>query len=421
MKKPIETSLRGIGAGLAAALLAGNAWAGPLNFAPYVQLGFTHDTNLFRVNEDADGETRAEESSNITRGALGADATWSYSRQEFEFEGFVRENRYSKFEYLDHTDYRGYGAWLYEFGSLISGTLDFLKVKELNNFEDLDVQQKDFRETTNPRLETFLSISPGLRLRSEVGYLDFEHSLPAQEVFNREESLYALEVQFLGKPGSQLGIGAEYIDGEYPDRLPGAIVPPEYDQIFGYVSADWAFSGKSRLSGRLGYSSRDAEGYAVAANNDERDFDGVTGRLRYDRNVSGKTRLAASVYRLIYAVDDVDAVYVESTGLRGEAAWDYSPKLAFVAILGLSTDEYEAPTGAMAENREDDRFSLESQIIYEPIRQLAFIASLAGEERDSSQDDESYDYIRAGLAVRYTLDTEPSNRPLSTRIPPQQR
>lgn len=376
--------------------------AGALGIAPFVEIGTSHDSNLFRLDDDTDTRSRTggvARSDTITRGSIGAAVAWPISRQRVVVGGQVSEVRYNRFSQLDHSEHQARAALEFEVGPAVTGTVSYRRERRLDDFGNRDTTRSDFIQESHPQIETFIDVAPSWRVHTRAGQLRLDHSLESQDAFDREENSLLLEVQRLGLPGSVFGTGVEYTDGKYPGRNADELLSREFTQATAFASSNWRYSGLSTFTGRLGYTERDNSGGG------NRDFSGITGNLGYVRTISGKTQASVEIFRQIFSVDEVDANFARDTGVLAQLLWKYSEKLGLTARLRHFNREFQGLPG-FSDTREDEIDELTAELLYQPSPLLALVFDVAGENRDSSEPDESYDALRVGLALRLTLDTD---------------
>lgn len=384
-------------------LLSGGVYAGALGLAPYVEAGLGYESNVFRVEDQAEAQAilgTSQRNDTKRYGALGLAAELPYSRQRLTLAGEVSEVRYDRFEQLDHSENQLRGALEFEIGNFFNGTASYQRTRILGDFGNLDVAEPNFVTESEPRLEIFFEATPNWRLRNVLSRRQRDNSLSSQRSFNIEENLASLEVQRLGRPGSLLGIGAEVIDGSFPQREPGGLFANDFIQTTGFASAKWRYSGVSDFNGRLGYTNRDNSGGG------SRDFSGVTGRFGYNYAASGKSRLYFALSRQIYSVENVDANFIRETAATGRWTWNYSPKLEANLELRHAQQDFESPAGTTTQDRSDTLDVATAGLTYSPFRVMALILNLGGERRDSNETGQSYEAFIAGLALRLTFDND---------------
>lgn len=383
---------------------AGPVLAGALDVTPYAGYGIAADSNVFRLT-DKDQARRVtggtQRSDVIQHQKLGVLAEWPMSRQRLKVAGQVTHFDYNRFDRLDHSENDIGAALEFEAGPVIHGTVSYQRSRELDDFSNRDSIRPDFIRRQQPEIEGYLDVTPDWRVHTSAGYLRLDHSLDSQRRFDRRESQGLLALQYQGVANSLFGLGAEYIDGDYPGRDSNDLLSPSFRQTTVFTDLDWDYSDVSTIRAQLGYTRRDNAGGG------NRDFDGPTGRLQYIRTLTGKTTLSAAISRQIYSVDNVDANSLRQTEARLNLRWTYSPKLSLVAGLGRRKQDYQALPGAGGNTRRDRLDELSAELIYQPYRFLALLFNATGEHRESNRADESYDALVGGVALRIALDGDP--------------
>ena len=389
------THIRTLGA-LALLLCSIPVYAGKLDWAPYLEYGVEHDSNIFSLA----GDERADTSQRATLGIL---ANWPVSRQTFVLAAQASAYRYTRFSRLDHSEHDARGAWKFMVGPAVYGTVSYQDQRYLEDFSDRASTEADYIRERKPQIEGYLGIMPDWRLRGQYARLDLTHSLGTSRRFDRRDNDGTLELQYMGAPGSEFGAGAEIVGGEFPGRPAGDPLARRFLQTTAFTAINWKYSGKSRFLTRLGYTWRQNSG--ISGNSANRDFAGFTGRLGYERTISGKTRLYTEVFREIYSDDNVDANYVRVTGAKLETTYTYSPKLDLMANASYRQRDYQALSGGGS--RRDDVSEFGAKMVYQPYRVLAVILNTGVVNRDSNRAGRSYNAVVGGLALRLTLGYVP--------------
>ncbi|GAB3679155.1 hypothetical protein [Salinisphaera aquimarina] len=369
------------------------AFAGALRLSPFVEYGTEYNSNQFSEPESN------RRSDSVQRATIGTLASWPVSRQRLVVSAQATRYRYSRFDMLDHSEYSGRGAWEFQLGPLVFGSLSYRQARYLQEFDNRDDRQPDFIREQEPQVDAYVAVSPDWRVHTTAGYLRLDHGLDSQRRFDRRETSATLAAEYTGKPGSVIGAGAEVIDGEYPGRESDDLFSRTFVQKTPFLRLDWKYSGVSRVQGRIGYTERDNSGGS------DRDFTGTTGRIAYVRTLSAKTRVTVEFSREIFSVDDVDANFVRDTGGQISLAWNYSPKLELAASAAHREQDYQTLTRAASRLDKVNRF--QGELTYRPTRNLAVVFNGGIVDRNSAIPGESYDQWVGGIALRVTLDPPP--------------
>ena len=201
----------------------------------------------------------------------------------------------------------------------------------------------------------------------------------------------------MSDPVLRVGLGFRTLDGEYLQRNPddNPDLATRYDDRTFDVRATWQPSGISTLDVRLGRTRRDLEPVQ------DQGFDGTTGRIELRRTVSGKTRARLAVYRDLFSVEDVDANFLEDTGVRTEVEWAATSKLGLTLFAEYVDRAYEGgavPTGEV-QRREFTRAG-GGTLRWQLLERLGLVLDLERDIERSNQEGESSAYWLASLMLR---------------------
>ena len=135
---------------------------------------------------------------------------------------------------------------------------------------------------------------------------------------------------------------------------------------------------------------------------DGRDFTGLTGRLDYRREISGRTQVMARGYRRVWSTDQVDANFATDSGLEGQLRWRWSVKTEFVLDAEYREIRYQNETqvASVAALRADDVRSGGLTVRWQPLERLVVQLSGQREVRASNQEDADYAAWVSGLQIR---------------------
>lgn len=376
-------------------------WAGPADVTPYAEYGVTADDNLFRLDDGNDLGTdnrRHGRSDTVRRAAVGVLVDWPVSRQTVHVAARASDYDYQRFDQLDHGENQIDTALDYNLGRAVSGTARYENTRRLEDFSNRDGTDPDFLRRQRVEIDNRLEITPDWRLRTRVGHLRLDHSLNSEQRFDRREDDVLVAIEYAGSADSVAGLGVEHVDGKFPGREPDDLFARSFDQNEVFASFSWDYSGQSSLDARLGYTRRDNGGGS------DRDFSEPTGRLRYRRALTGKTAFTGALWRDIYSVDDVDANYLRETALSLSLEWEYSPKLGANLSVAHRRQKYAALVGDDNASRRDRVNEAGAELVYRPVRLLAFTLGTRYEWRDSSDTGEDYDALIGSATVRLSLD-----------------
>jgi exopolysaccharide biosynthesis operon protein EpsL len=369
-------------------------------FNVYAQSGYTHDSNLYRlddgVNPSIDGET--SRSDNILGITAGLRLDKPISQQRFRLDASASRNIYANYDFLSHSTFQYDGAWNWHLTPRISGILSLARSEALNGFDNYrtyDVQS--MRTTYTNRFEADYWLRSNWH--SLVGLVHDKRTNTEsyqQESDNRSLG-WNVGVKYDRGTGRSLTIRYIQRDGDYLNRpvdyinyLDDAYTQRDYEFTLAYPIND-----KTRLEGVVAYVDR------THPNIDERDYDGWRGQVGLDWKLSGKIGLKAEVHRRTEPWQDSESSYAITTGLSVGPQWAITAKQSLDARVEYDNRQHEGALPiSLGPLREDDRMAFSVQWGWEPTRTLNVGASVRWEQRDSNLPGYDYKDTSVGLNAR---------------------
>ena len=370
---------------IAALLYAMPALAGKLEGEPFVWYTLEHDSNLFRVEggDEADGE--AERSDTLHRYGGGVALQYSFGLQRVYLGGEARRVQYERYDALDHDGHELRAGMDWQLGHAASGELRASQEKRIESFSDRDDTDLNIQTDRRASASGTLAITPSWAVQTRVETSRLRSALDRSKNYDRDETGYSLGGLYTGSPVGTAGVRLHYLDGRFPERERADGVTDRYDEYDLQFTLGWQPSGLSHIDFEAGAARRNNRG--------GEDYTGVTGRLQYIRRWSGKTSLQAELFRRVVSVEEVDANFVEQTGLALRADWQALSKLGVYGRVEWRADDYGGSPALDVNNsaRTDDLQRIELGALYKPMFWLNLSPGMIFERRDSNRINRSFD------------------------------
>jgi hypothetical protein len=275
------------GAGLFAA--TAHAETGPYRIG--AGLSFARDDNLFRAPA---GE---ETSDRITTYSIFGGVDETIGRQRLRANADLRRTNYDERGDLDHN---GYGLTLGWSGATVgevSWDLGYTARRSLASYTNVLEAERRVRNLETNRQAT-ASVQVGLQAQWVAG-LNASHrriDYSAPEYADDQLRVDSVGANVLWNPLGpvSLSLGPRVSKGRYPqarDLGGGVFQADEFDRKDIDFGIKWVATGASTLNARL---SLTRQTFDVLG---DRDFEGATGQLRWQWQITGKTRLDAVLSR----------------------------------------------------------------------------------------------------------------------------
>jgi exopolysaccharide biosynthesis operon protein EpsL len=354
----------------------------------YISETVVHDSNVFRISEDADpGATigSPSRSDTYTQTSPGFALDIPVSRQRFV--GGVRWNttRYNRFSVLDFDGHEGQAAWQWRAGNDWFGQLGYSETLALQSLANSRVGilsgQPNSLDTRRAFLKANHDLTPRWQARGDLGRTEQHNGLPALAVNDIVIEHAGLALLYATPLKNRIGLGARAEEGRYPNRegLPPDAVTDSYRQNNVDVILEYILTGHSRLTARAGWVHRAHD------NLPQRDFDEGTYHLDYEWRPTGKTTVNAVARREVSGLDDTVSRFVLLTGFALSPTWHMTERASAALNLEYSARDYLSdPTLLLAPSRTDWVRTAGLRFSYRPLRALTLEMSLFRETRSSN-------------------------------------
>jgi hypothetical protein len=330
---------------------------------PYVEAVLGYDTNLFRFADDA--EARASslgdpiKSIVFQRYGTGIDLDWKQSRQQVTARLGANHTSFSRYSsLLDYSGYNLRGEWKWQLGNRWSGTLLYGRDYSRQPYSDKSTGtiRDNLRTDDSSAFHAEYWFHSDWRASARIDTLDRAYDANSQRSNNYRRRTVTLGLNTRGNTLEWLGI--EYLDtrNDYHDRplLPNRDNASN-EQVVRLV-ATWAASGKTTVSGHVGYAQRDYPNVKTKG------FDGLEWRINARWLPTGKTLLEAAVQRDLGEADDPGVNFRRIDSATVNATWRALPKTRLAGQLRYAHDKYDGSA------RKDDIRSASLSASYEAWR-----------------------------------------------------
>lgn len=368
-----------------------------LNFIIGAQV--RHDTNLFRLDsgEEPPNNGNADKSDTIYSTNVGMRLDKQYSLQRFVAEVMVRDNRFQNNSFLDYTGFNYSAAWHYAVTPRITGVLLAEQKEEQNSFVEFREARKNI-QTSNVRLFT-IDGDIGGGFHALAGLLDVRarNSVNFEQVGDYQQDGFEFGGKWVAPSNNWISVLQRITNGEFRGRELDTVAQLDtgFDQDETEANFFWRFTGKSAVEGKVAYVKREHDHFS------DRDYSGMTGRVLYRWDVTGKTQINVALSRNIYNYqEDENSYYIQKTFSIGPV-WNYSPKTSFRARYDYSDRDYRGAIVPVAEMREDKLHTFLIAADWKAARSLIVTGILQRDKRDSNIVDNDFNATSASINAQF--------------------
>lgn len=369
--------------------LAHASFAGEADAIHYViGQGVSYENNLFRlphgVQPDAaeTGVDHPARSDIILSSLAGVQFDKTYSRQRIRADLLATHYAYRTYERLDFNAISGRAAWNWVVGNQWLGLASVEHTDTPVSFASHTGFAQVVNHYERASVEANYTWHPDWSAGAGLAEVRNRQSGSLDPFTDYDAAVGDLRVKYGPESGNRIEAHFRSTDGRYPTRQAEFLstLGSSFRQNDLDVETDWSFAGHSRLTGRVGLTSRQYTGAPLGS----RDFRGITGRLIYNMALTGKLAVDLGVRREIGPLDDPEANYVLTTAVSVAPIWSISDKLNVRASAEIRKRDFQSnpaiASGRVASGVDDTQYYNVTGN-WMPKRNLVFNLTLAHEIR----------------------------------------
>lgn len=382
-RRATGTSGKAILAFALAGVFAPNAfalWGDKLEL--FADESWTHDTNVFRLSEHLDpvpitGSSRKGDDWWTT--TVGANLDVPVSLQRFQLNGSFSDARYHNFKALNHHEHTAKAEWDWAVRRELTGDTGYAEQKHLASFANIQGTTPDIVKNRQAWFNGAWLVTPSWRAHTSLNVGDSRHADATRQINDLEAASAEVGYSYVTAQENRIGVAVRQEKGRSPHTflLRGVDFNNEYRQTSVGVQGRWLFTAHSRVDGRVDYTRRNYEQFT------NRDYSGPTARGTYTWMPTVKTRVAATVYRDVAPLEDVQSRFILITGANIRPQWDVTEKISVKGNLEYSKWDYrgDQTLGPSIENRVK---AAGLGLAWKPLRDVLLQATYQHEQRSSN-------------------------------------
>lgn len=354
----------------------------------------TFDDNLFRLPDSASASEvlgKSQRSDRIFTTNAGIKIDKPYSLQRFQVEANAVDNRFDNYSYLDYTAFNYRAAWLWQLTPNIKGTLSADQQQVLNSFAEFRGTNNELNRTRsiqtneNRIFDVDALIGGGWHLLGGITELHSRNSITFNAVGDFVQTGANVGIKYVAPSENSIALVQRAFNGNYQGRALDAV--NQLDTGFKHreteLQVNWRLTGKSLIDAKIGYLDREHDNFG------SRDYDGMTGKLAYNWQPTGKLGITTSLARNIYSFQQsINSYYVADT-FAIAPVWEVTEKTNISMRYDYSQRDYRGAVQPIAEHRKDYVQSLMLAAEWKPLRTVTVTGALRREMRNSSFNDPS--------------------------------
>lgn len=386
-------------------LSAGSAHAAPAELVLQLDTSLRHDSNPLRFPDATavpaalgSGQKSTSYFANEIKGALVQALDSPETR--LILSGQLSRQNYQNFNQLDNTEGALRGIFQWRFGELWRGELSRMDERQLYRPLDGSVTDRIMIQAETTSVLVALRPTPELEFPVQITTQKTEHNSAALQAYDRKDRILDISARWRTWSTSTLRGGMRSVRSTFALRTPEQVVAmdSEYEDREIYAGAEWQYSVKTRVSGRLGYLQRH---YGRLT---DRDFSVLTADAQLLYDYSPLTRIQVDVWNRPFGMTDPNNLYSIATGMQTSVRWFATSK---VRVTGAFTQEQQSykptATGAALGSPVLNRQRWAGGVVHELTRDLRVYAEGFREsmKRGSLGSDIHQNALRIGLEYSY--------------------
>ena len=320
------------------------------------------------------------------------------SNPRFQLDASATRYDYDQYDELDYTGYAVRGIWNWRVGNDWWGQVNGGAAQSRQTYTSgVVVNFPALVKNYDELVDAHYALTPRWEINAALRATQSRYSAVELQNGNFNLTSEAIGAAYRTPLGNSTGVRLTFEQGEWPLRPPvgAALQDNTYTQYTLSMVLDWHLTGRSQLSGDIGYTARTRA--TVGSSNK---VDGPSGRLTYTYLLSGKSQVRASLYQIFGPLDDPTASYVKTTGLDLGYLYQATAKLALQLNASYQYIDYLGESlVATTVQRKDTYGSVGLSAKYQATRTVFFSAGAQYQNRSSNIPFAAYDVYTAYVSA----------------------
>lgn len=309
----------------------------------YVGVGYGHDDNLLRVPQ---GQLQLDPTlaDSWWQREVGVTIDKTFSRQRILLSGQLSKYDFIHFKQLNYDGKDLHATWFWELGNHLMGKLGFGYDQVLPPYTDFQSNERNLRRSHDRFIDGIWRFHSAWQLRAGLQRDTFSYELQSQRLNNRAVNASEVELTFLARSGSTIGIVGRHLTGSYPYLRPidNALISDDFNQDELKAHIRWLATGSTSIEAFLGKTSRVQSSGAIDKTNV------LTGRVKAAYQPRGALTYYAAAWRNFEPLESTLVNYSLNNGATIGTEWELTSKIKVSANETYEERNYIARTGSVA-------------------------------------------------------------------------
>lgn len=350
----------------------------------------TWDNNLFRLSNN-------EISDQITTYTAGVRLDKKYSQQRFLANVNYIDYKYQTNDFLDFDTVNYDAAWQWTLSPALTGTLTSTRSKTLAGFADFRTLAQNIRTTETNQFRAEYSPHKVWALIAGVTQSSSSNSQTFNAVAGFDYKAFDYGARYSFSSGTNVTfLGHKRSSDLERQLIPSGRLDNGYSEDEFELDVIFKATGKSNLSAKLAYLSREYDNFTV------RDYDSWLGFIRYDVLLTGKLKATSDLSRTISTFETNYSTYAITDAFTLGLNYLYSEKLIFAINGRYAQRDFKQAVFANQSHRVDDERSIGGSVTWQPIKNIGVILNSTKSSRDATRAFNTFDYDDVTTSI--TLD-----------------
>lgn len=340
----------------------------------------TWDNNLFRRSSN-------ESSDQITSYTAGIRLDKSYSMQRILANINYVDNKYQENDFLNFDTINYDLAWRWTLTPALTGTLSRSRTRALAGFADFRTLAQNIRTNETSQIRAEYSPHKVWKLIAGVTNSTASNSQTFNAIPNFDYDALDYGAGYNFPSGTNITFLGHKRSGSYNRPLNNTgFFDNGYSEDEYELDVVFKATGKSNLSAKLAYVSRDYDNFT------ERNYAAWNGFIRYDVLLSGKLKARSELARTVSVFESNYSTYSETDTFTASLDYSFANKLTMSINGRLAQRDFKQPVLSGFPSRSDDESSFGGAIEWEPTRNVAFTLKSTKSKREAKGVYNQFDY-----------------------------
>ncbi|MGZ5038648.1 MAG: outer membrane beta-barrel protein, partial [Usitatibacter sp.] len=296
----------------------------------------------------------------------------------------------SNYQELKNLDFDGHVAradWQWVLNPGANGTLGYIDNAGLGSFANIQSNTPDFVTSRNLYATANYLLTPRYRASAGASAVETRHSSETRKVNDLDMETAEVGLSYVTPLDNSVGGVVRVEHGKLPNGVDNAGAPfaNTYRQASVGGTVAWAFTGHSRLDGRVELVNRKYD------ENTARNYSGPIVRAIYTWTPTGKLVVATSLSRDVGPADDIQTSFVLVTGGYVRPRWNITDKITLQGNVEYNVWEYRGSPTANGENLKNRVRTFGGSVLWRPYQKILLQAGINREVRTSNTPLGDYD------------------------------